>query len=71
MPDHEAKIEIQRLSLNARQYMAHVFRGHLQIIAGHSEERQDNLLPYPVQERLKAIQEAVAQMEGDLRRLGI
>lgn len=70
MPEHEAIIEIQSLSLNARHHLAHVFRCHLQVIAGHSEERQDNLLPLPIMERLKAISEVVQDMSEDMRCLG-
>ena len=71
MPDHDAIVEIKSLSLNARQHLQHVTRNHMQIIAGLSEERTDNLLPLPVRERLKAISEAVQTMSEDMRRLGL
>ena len=67
----QATKEIQTMTVMTRYHLQHVTRNHMQIIAGLSEERTDNLLPLPVRERLKAINEAVQTMSEDMRRLGL
>lgn len=78
MPEREAIIEIQSLSLNARHCLCHIIRNHMQTIAGHSELPTyffmlppDRKMVNVLKNRLKSIQEAVQTMSEDLRRLGL
>ena len=71
--NNAAESEIMSLSLNAKQYLGHLWRNSLQTITGHAQANDgtDVILPLPVRERFEAIQEEVQRTSENMRRIGI